>query len=153
MYDFSDCAVQLDSGPPQLIEITEGLLLHADAGVAEQLTMFRSAGMRIAIDDFGTGYSAFSYLKKFDIDFLKIDRSFTSGLAGDGSDLALTEAIIVMAGKLGLQVIAEGVETLAQKHLLASVGCHIGQGYLFSEPLPTDQFELLLQSMLEPAGG
>ncbi len=86
----------------------------------------------MAIDDFGTGYSSLSYLNKFDIDYLKIDRSFVSNLEADVSNRALSEAIIVMAHKLGLNVIAEGVETEEQRNLLAKFGCDYAQGYLFS---------------------
>jgi EAL domain-containing protein (putative c-di-GMP-specific phosphodiesterase class I) len=98
----------------------------------------------VALDDFGTGYSSLSYLKIFDIDYLKIDRSFTRNLSVDSSDMALSEAIIVMAHKLGLRVIAEGVETEQQRALLIAAGCDYGQGYLFARPMPADQFDALL---------
>ena len=98
-----------------VIEITEGLLLNAETGVTDELLEFHDAGIQVAIDDFGTGYSSLSYLKKFDIDYLKIDQSFVRDLVTDPNDLALSEAIIVMAHKLGLKVIAEGVETEAQR--------------------------------------
>jgi diguanylate cyclase (GGDEF)-like protein/PAS domain S-box-containing protein len=123
------------------IEITEGLLLNAASRVTDKLLRFRDAGIQVAIDDFGTGYSALSYLKKFDIDYLKIDQSFVRNLVTDTSDLALCEAIIVMAHKLGLKVIAEGVETAEQRDLLAAAGCDYGQGYLFSRPVPPEEFE------------
>jgi EAL domain-containing protein (putative c-di-GMP-specific phosphodiesterase class I) len=100
--------------------------------------------MQIAIDDFGTGYSSLSYLKKFHIDYLKIDQSFVQNLTPDSADFALCEAIIVMAHKLGLQVIAEGVETAMQRDLLKQVGCDFAQGYLFSRPLTAHAFEELL---------
>ena len=100
----------------------------------------------MAIDDFGTGYSSLSYLKKFDIDYLKIDRSFVSNLETDPDDKALSQAIIVMAHTLGLKVIAEGVETEGQlKQLLAS-GCDYAQGNLFSKPVPPEEFEALLKT-------
>jgi EAL domain-containing protein (putative c-di-GMP-specific phosphodiesterase class I) len=105
------------------------------------LLKFRDAGIQVAIDDFGTGYSSLSYLKKFDIDFLKIDQSFTCNLAPDSPDLAVCEAIIVMAHKLGLKVIAEGVETHEQLELLRSIQCDYGQGYLFARPMPVAEFE------------
>lgn len=139
-------------GEHVVIEITEGLLLRADEGVARQLDMFREAGIGVAIDDFGTGYSAFSYLKKFEIDFLKIDRSFIGGLNSNSGDLALSEAIIVMAHKLGLQVIAEGVETEEQRALLTGAGCSIGQGYLFSRAVAPEAFEALLKASLAASG-
>ncbi|WP_297505927.1 EAL domain-containing protein [Ferrovum sp.] len=134
------------SGQNVVIEITEGLLLNADSHVMDKLTRFRDAGIQVAIDDFGTGYSALSYLKKFDIDYLKIDRTFIRDLTAGSSDMALSEAIIVMAHKLGLKVIAEGVETVEQKVLLSNAGCDYAQGYLFSKPLPPDEFEALLKA-------
>ena len=105
------------------VEITEGLLLDASTMVTDKLLQLRDAGIQVALDDFGTGYSSLSYLNKFDIDYLKIDRSFVRNLAPDSSDLALSEAIIVMAHKLGLKVIAEGVETAQQRgdHMAAEI--------------------------------
>jgi diguanylate cyclase (GGDEF)-like protein/PAS domain S-box-containing protein len=123
------------------VEITEGLLLDAGALVTKRLLDFRDAGIQVALDDFGTGYSALSYLKKFDIDYLKIDQSFTRNLALGSEDMALCEAIIVMAHKLDIKVIAEGVETEGQKNLLIAAGCDYGQGYLFSKPIPANEFE------------
>jgi diguanylate cyclase (GGDEF)-like protein/PAS domain S-box-containing protein len=120
-----------------VIEITEGLLLDDRPEVAEKLEQFRNAGFTISLDDFGTGYSAMSYLKKFPIDFLKIDQSFVRDMATDHGDQAIVEAIIVMAHKLGMKVIAEGVETVAQRDMLKAAGCDFGQGYLFSRPIPT----------------
>jgi diguanylate cyclase (GGDEF)-like protein/PAS domain S-box-containing protein len=128
-----------------VIEITEGLLLNSETGVTDELLEFHDAGIQLAIDDFGTGYSSLSYLKKFDIDYLKIDQSFVRDLVIDPNDRALSEAIIVMAHKLGLKVIAEGVETEAQRALLTQAGCDYAQGYLFSRPLPDDEFEALLK--------
>jgi EAL domain-containing protein (putative c-di-GMP-specific phosphodiesterase class I) len=92
-----------------------------------------------------------SYLKKFDIDYLKIDRSFTRNLAPRSSDMALSEAIIVMAHKLGLRVVAEGVETEEQRALLAAAGCDYGQGYLFARPVPADEFDTMLRTQRAPA--
>ncbi len=133
------------SGSSIVIEITEGSLLNADTSINAKLLMFRDAGIQVAIDDFGTGYSSLSYLKKFDIDYLKIDQSFVRNLGVDSSDLALSEAIIVMAHKLGLKVIAEGVETECQRDLLKSIDCDYAQGYLYSRPIPADQFEHMLE--------
>jgi diguanylate cyclase (GGDEF)-like protein/PAS domain S-box-containing protein len=129
------------------IEITEGLLLNATSGVTDKLLRFRDAGIQVSIDDFGTGYSALSYLKKFDIDYLKIDQSFVRDLVTDPSDLALSEAIIVMAHKLGLKVIAEGVETVEQRDLLAIAGCDYVQGFLFSKAIPPEEFEASLRAV------
>lgn len=132
------------SGENIVIEVTEGLLLNVDTHVADELLRLRDAGIQVAIDDFGTGYSSLSYLKKFDIDYLKIDRLFVSNLETDANDRALSEAIIVMAHKLGLKVIAEGVETEGQLNLLTIAGCDYAQGYLFSKPVPPAEFERLL---------
>lgn len=126
------------------VEITEGLLLKAEDTVIDKLLNFRDSGIQISIDDFGTGYSSLGYLKKFHIDYLKIDQSFVRDLATDANDLALSEAVIAMAHKLGLKVIAEGVETEQQRNLLYAAGCDYAQGYLFSRALPGDEFEVLL---------
>jgi diguanylate cyclase (GGDEF)-like protein/PAS domain S-box-containing protein len=134
------------AGSSIVIEITEGVLMDSNANVAQSLIQFRDAGIQVAIDDFGTGYSSLAYLKKFDIDYLKIDQSFTRNLAADSADFALCEAIIVMAHKLGLRVVAEGVETVQQRDLLKQVGCDFGQGYLFSRPLPASAFEEFLST-------
>ncbi|MDD5613092.1 MAG: EAL domain-containing protein, partial [Gallionella sp.] len=133
-------------GDSIVIEITEGLLLETADSVTEQLLAFRDAGIQVAIDDFGTGYSALSYLNKLDIDYLKIDQSFIRNLVADSSDMALVEAIIVMAHKLGLQVIAEGVETAEQNALLQTINCDYVQGYYYSHALPADQLEAWLQA-------
>lgn len=133
-----------------VVEITESLLLDASNHVTSQLATLRSEGFMIAIDDFGTGYSSLSYLKKFEIDYLKIDKSFISQLKSDSSDLALCEAIIVMAHKLGIKVIAEGVETEEQSKLLFAAGCDYAQGYLFSKPVYPDKF-VELRSLKVPS--
>jgi diguanylate cyclase (GGDEF)-like protein/PAS domain S-box-containing protein len=134
------------SGRNVVVEITEGLLLDAEPEVVDKLLWLRDAGIQVAIDDFGTGYSSLSYLKKFDIDYLKIDKSFVNNLERNTNDTALCDAIILMAHTLGLTVIAEGVETDEQKKILAGAGCDFAQGYLFSRPVPADEFEALLNS-------
>lgn len=126
-------------GGAVVVEITEGLLLNAESPVNRNLACFHDAGIQIAIDDFGTGYSSLAYLRKFDIDFLKIDRSFVSDLEGSGFDLC--EAIVVMAHRLGLKVVAEGVETERQRDILRRMGCDFAQGYLFSPALSPEQFD------------
>lgn len=131
------------SGEKVVIEITEGLLLKSEKVVAERLLQYREAGVQVAIDYFGTGYSSLSYLKEFDIDYLKIDRSFISNLKNGSDEHSLSEAIVVMAHKLGLKVIAEGVETECQKLLLKQMNCDYCQGYLYSKPIPTAEFEAL----------
>jgi diguanylate cyclase (GGDEF)-like protein/PAS domain S-box-containing protein len=137
-------------GQSMVIEITEGLLLEAEQGVMDKLHRFHQAGIPISLDDFGTGYSSLSYLQKFDIDYLKIDQSFTRKLAPGSSNMALSEAIIMMAHRLGISVIAEGVETAAQRDLLAGAGCDYAQGYLFSRPAGAAEFEAFLQCASTP---
>jgi diguanylate cyclase (GGDEF)-like protein len=132
------------SGSSISVEITEGLLLNASADVAEQLLQYRDAGIQVTIDDFGTGYSSMAYLKKFDIDYLKIDQSFVRDMEADAGNRTIAESIIVMAHKLGMQVIAEGIETIAQKELLIAAGCDYGQGFLFSAAVPPQAFEQML---------
>jgi diguanylate cyclase (GGDEF)-like protein/PAS domain S-box-containing protein len=132
-------------GQSVVVEITESLLMDASAAINAQLLEFRDAGIQVSLDDFGTGYSSLSYLKKFHIDYLKIDQSFVRNLAAGSDDLALSEAIVVMAHKLGMKVIAEGVETEEQRGLLAAIGCDFGQGYLFSKPLEAEAFGCLLE--------
>ncbi|POZ50577.1 sensor domain-containing protein [Methylovulum psychrotolerans] len=132
-----------------VVEITEGLLLNSDPSVTKRLLEYRDAGIEVAIDDFGTGYSSLAYLNKFDIDYLKIDQSFTKNIRPGTSELAISEAIIVMAHKLGLRVIAEGVETEAQRDLLIAAGCDFAQGYLYSKPLPSEAFEKLFTDITQ----
>ena len=132
------------SGQNVVVEITEGLLLNAEPEIIDKLHWLRDAGIQVAIDDFGTGYSSLSYLKAFDIDYLKIDKSFVSNLESNENDIALCDAIILMAHTLGLKVIAEGVETVGQKKILANAGCDFAQGYLFSRPVPADVFDEIL---------
>jgi EAL domain-containing protein (putative c-di-GMP-specific phosphodiesterase class I) len=126
------------------IEITEGLLLKSDPEVLKQLLAFQQAGMSITLDDFGTGYSSLSYLRKFNLDFLKIDKSFVYNLEYDAANVALCEAIIVMAHKLGLKVVAEGVETRQQADRLKRAGCDYAQGFLFGAAMPAQEFERML---------
>ncbi|AVO49359.1 diguanylate cyclase [Melaminivora suipulveris] len=123
------------------MEITEGTLVESSQMVQDCLTGFDQQGVEVALDDFGTGFSSLAYLKRFDIDYLKIDASFVRGLEAGGNDHAIVEAIITMAHKLGIQTIAEGVETTAQRDLLKALGCDHAQGYLFSRPLPMAAFE------------
>ncbi|MHB0990818.1 MAG: sensor domain-containing protein [Burkholderiales bacterium] len=139
------------NGSSIVIEITEGLLLNASPMVAAKLSVFRDCGMQLALDDFGTGYSSMSYLQKFDIDYLKIDQSFIAGITGNEADWAIAESIIVMAHRLGLQVIAEGIETEAQKALLVTAGCNYGQGFLFSQAVCAEDFERMLMGNKMPA--
>jgi EAL domain-containing protein (putative c-di-GMP-specific phosphodiesterase class I) len=110
------------------------------------LERLRKLGVRFSIDDFGTGYSSFRYIKSFPVDSLKIDQSFISNMDHNASDVAIVQAIIGLAKNLNLAVIAEGVETEAQRAWLASEGCDEVQGYFFSRPIPADEFMELLAS-------
>ena len=111
-----------------VIEITERMLLESDKISDENINTLQTAGIELALDDFGTGYSSLSYLKRFDINYIKIDRSFVCNLHRASEDVALCQAIIVMAHQLGIQVVAEGVETQEQHSILLEAGCDFGQG-------------------------
>ena len=123
------------------IEITEGLLLDTHPDVTRHLGELRAAGMTVSLDDFGTGYSSLTYLQKLDIDCLKIDQSFVRNLSPGSTDLTLCKAIIAMAHELGMQVVAEGVETEQQHQLLMEADCDHGQGYWYGRPMSPAQFE------------
>ena len=124
-----------------IIEITENLVLDLTDHVQKQLNKIRQAGIETAIDDFGTGYSSLAYLKKFQIDYIKIDRSFVSNIEKNESDKVLCEVIVQMAHKLGFKVVAEGIETKNQLDFLLSLGCDYGQGFYLSKPLPASEFQ------------
>jgi diguanylate cyclase (GGDEF)-like protein/PAS domain S-box-containing protein len=136
--------------PPQciVVEITEGLLMDDRTEVQEKLLAFRDAGIQVSLDDFGTGYSAMSYLQRFDIDYLKIDQSFVRNMVTNPGDHAIAEAIIVMAHKLGMKVVAEGVETAEQRDILVSAGCDYGQGFLFARPMSANDFDRYLNDIV-----
>jgi EAL domain-containing protein (putative c-di-GMP-specific phosphodiesterase class I) len=118
------------------IELTESLLMEDSESNRSMLDSFSKMGVRLAIDDFGTGHSSLSYLKRFNIDTLKVDRSFVSSLPESGEDKAIATAVIALARSLDMSVVAEGVETLAQAEMLRDLGCDEMQGYLLSRPLP-----------------
>lgn len=144
--DWSDCLGGLElPGCAIAVEITEGLLLNMTPKVQQQLAGMRAAGIEFSIDDFGTGYSSLAYLQKLDVDFLKIDQSFVRDMTVSARSLAIVEAIIVLGHKLGVRVIAEGVETVAQRNLLYEAGCDYAQGYLFSPAVPPEEFEYFLR--------
>ncbi len=133
--------------PPEYLELelTEGLAMHNPQDVIAVMNNLHERGVRMSIDDFGTGYSSLSYLKKFKVYKLKIDQSFVRDISTDTEDKAIVSAIINLAKGLGLQTIAEGVETTEQQAFLREQGCDEMQGYLFSKPVPLEQFELLLK--------
>ena len=123
--------------PPSalLLELTESLLLGGDDRIRADLAELKEIGVRLAMDDFGTGYSSLSYLLELPIDVLKVDKSFVTGIASSGRRHALVEGIVRLAGTLEVEVIAEGIETEAERELLAAMGCQFGQGYLLSVPV------------------
>lgn len=123
------------------LELTEGVVIDSLADTAGKMNAFKAMGVRIAIDDFGTGYSSLSYLKRLPLDILKIDRGFVEEVTADESHAAIVGVIIAMAGHLGLEVVAEGVETEGQLQFLQRNGCRRYQGYYFSKPLPVAEFE------------
>jgi diguanylate cyclase (GGDEF)-like protein len=144
----------LDAGidPSSLeLEITESVLLQDVDNTLLALKTLKHAGIALSVDDFGTGYSSLSYLKRFPIDTLKIDRSFVKDLHVELDDAAICAAILAMAQQLGLNVVAEGVETKEQLEFLRLHGCNQIQGYLCSKPLPADQFAVLLQEIAKTA--
>jgi diguanylate cyclase (GGDEF)-like protein/PAS domain S-box-containing protein len=130
-----------------ILEVTEtGMLAHLDS-VRDTLSELRAAGLRIALDDFGTGYSSLAYLRHLPVDTIKIDRTFVANLPDHKSDVAITSAIFALANSLGVDVVAEGVETHAQLEYLRSKGCNAYQGYLFSHPLPESEIDALLRTL------
>jgi diguanylate cyclase (GGDEF)-like protein len=142
----------LDAGS-LVLEITEGVIMEAVEASSTALRQLKELGVKLAIDDFGTGYSSLSYLKRFSVDMLKVDKSFVDGLGRDDGDGAIVQAIVGLAHTLGLQVTAEGIETIDQLTRLQALGCEMGQGYYFSKPLPREELEALLASgvrVLEP---
>ncbi|MDE1895027.1 MAG: EAL domain-containing protein [Pseudomonadota bacterium] len=127
-----------------LLEITESAMLRLGDATARTMQTLATMGIEVAIDDFGTGYSSMAYLKLPAVAYLKIDRSFITGLPASANDAAITEAMLVMAKSLGLFTIAEGIETEAQHEFLLRAGCNEGQGYLYSYPLRPDEIQRLL---------
>ena len=130
-YQVSACWLEL--------ELTESLVMGDVAGSTKQLQKLRELGVQIAIDDFGTGYSSLAYLQRLPIDRLKIDRAFIKDLGGDPDTSPLAQAIIGLAHTLGMEVVAEGIETTQQLEILGSMGCEIGQGYLLGRPAPSGE--------------
>jgi diguanylate cyclase (GGDEF)-like protein/PAS domain S-box-containing protein len=137
--------------PPQsmVVELGEGALLDGADKVVERLGQYRTLGLQVALDHFGTGYASLAHLKRYDIDFVKIDPSCAATLETDGGEYALYEAMVAMAHKLGLKVVAEGVETAAQRALLRQVGCDYAQGYIFGHPMTADELEALALRLAE----
>jgi diguanylate cyclase (GGDEF)-like protein/PAS domain S-box-containing protein len=122
------------------LDVTEGFLLKASEDQARTLDALKKMGIRLDLDDFGTGYSSLSYLKSSPVDGVKLDRSFVEGLGEDTTGMALVHKIIELCHTLGLEVVAEGIETPEQATLLKEMGCDLGQGYYFGRPLPSEEF-------------
>ena len=127
------------------LELTESLMLHNVEDIIAKMTALKAEGVGFAMDDFGTGYSSLSYLKRLPLDQLKIDQGFVRDILTDLNDAAIAKMVVALADSMGLAVIAEGVETAAQRDFLAQNGCHGFQGYLFSRPLPLEEFEEFAQ--------
>ena len=135
--------------PPELLEleITESSLISNPEDARQQMKKLRNLGIHLSIDDFGTGYSSLSYLHELPVNTVKIDQSFVRNLQATTGALPLIQAIISASHALGLSVIAEGVETDTQKHILVRMGCDTLQGYLLARPLPVERVEELLASV------
>lgn len=131
------------------LEITESTLMDHVENAIFTMRKLKQMGISIAIDDFGTGYSSLSYLKRFPIDVLKVDRSFVMDIPNDVSDMEITAAVIAMAHKLNLRVVAEGIETKEQIDFLRSNRCEYGQGYLIARPMPVDELESYIQRPIQ----
>jgi diguanylate cyclase (GGDEF)-like protein/PAS domain S-box-containing protein len=146
-----EAALRLRSIDPALLllEITETALMADPAAALKSLTALKDLGVGLAVDDFGTGYSSLTYLKKFPIDELKIDRSFINGLGSDSGDSAIVGSCIDLAHAVGIRAVAEGVETLGQVQTLTAMGCDLAQGYHFARPLPAP----LLKEWLDANAG
>jgi EAL domain-containing protein (putative c-di-GMP-specific phosphodiesterase class I) len=126
------------------LELTESVLVENAEEVAEKMAALKAMGVAFALDDFGTGYSSLSYLRRLPLDQLKIDRSLVHGVLTNPNDAAIARTVIALAQNLGLAVVAEGVETEAQRAFLEGSGCHCFQGYLFGMPLPAEAFEAMV---------
>ena len=132
------------------LDITEGVLIKASEDNVQTLENLKKLGIRLELDDFGTGYSSLSYLKHFPVDGVKIDKSFVAGLGEDTTDEALVRMIIDLCHTLGLEVLAEGIETPEQAASLKDMGCDFGQGYYFARPLPSEEFAERLHKAFLP---
>ncbi|MEH6445637.1 MAG: EAL domain-containing protein [Oceanospirillaceae bacterium] len=139
-----------DISPASLeLEITETLLAERFDIVLPILNKLLALGVSLSIDDFGTGYSSLNYLTRFPVDTLKVDRCFITGIVNAAKDAALTESVISMAHRLGMKVVAEGIEDLDQIEVLQKFGCDVGQGYFYTKPIKADEMITLLQNQLE----
>jgi len=154
-------ASQLTSGLPRMVrdtlaavrlpaaaltlEMTESVLLERTDEVTTLFRRLKQVGVRLALDDFGTGYSSLSYLARFPVDVLKIDRAFIVAMGSTSDHAELARTIVQLGRTLKLVTVAEGVETEEQRDQLAAMGCDLGQGFLFSRPLPADELDVVLR--------
>jgi len=132
-----------------VIELTESAMMQREEEVVTMLHILRAKGIKLAIDDFGTGYSSYSYLKRFPIDILKIDKSFIDDVPYEKDDIAIVQAIIAMGKALGFSIMAEGTEQIEQIEFLKAQGCTYYQGYYKSKPIPAKKFEELFLQHIE----
>jgi EAL domain-containing protein (putative c-di-GMP-specific phosphodiesterase class I) len=128
------------------LELTESVLADDMAALVHKMSQLKEAGVGFSLDDFGTGYSSLAYLKRLPLDQLKIDQSFVRDVLTDPNDAAIAKTIVALGKSLGLNVVAEGVETVEQRCFLVESGCHGFQGYLLSRPLPVEQLAAFLGS-------
>ena len=133
-------ALETTSIPPRCvkIELTESVAMNDAPSTEETMSQLRALGVKLSIDDFGTGYSSLSYLRRFPVDTLKIDQSFIAAMETERGNCAIVSTVVALGRNLGLQVVAEGVETLSQFEKLKTISCDAAQGYLFSKPVPSD---------------
>lgn len=134
-----------------VLELTETMLMDDVASAVDVLGRLRARGFGLSLDDFGIGYSSLSHLKRLPMSEIKVDRAFVADVARGGHDCAIAAAVIALGSELGLQVVAEGVESEEQSHFLLARGCVMQQGYLFSPPVPASEFEQLLNAGASPA--
>ncbi len=134
-----------------MVELTESMLVQDAAKALQQMNDLRSLGVGLSIDDFGTGYSSLSYLKRFPANELKIDRSFIIDLPTDNKDRAIVQTVVTLGQSLGMDVVAEGIETVEQHRILQHIGCDVFQGFLFSKAVPAEAFESLVKRNLASA--
>ena len=148
--DVADALSESGIEPGTLIlEVTETALIQDTPGSARKLAQLRALGVKLALDDFGTGYSSLTYLRNFAMDILKIDKSFIDTVAVSARESSLVETMVKMGSTLGMQVVAEGIEDADQLARLRTLDCELGQGYLFSRPVPRDEIDRLLASDLD----
>jgi EAL domain-containing protein (putative c-di-GMP-specific phosphodiesterase class I) len=153
-FDADVRAVVEDTGiDPWLLwlEITESALMTDVRATERTLSALRDLGLHLSVDDFGTGYSSLTYLKRFPVESLKIDRSFVAGLGADAEDTTIVELLVELAHRLGISVVAEGIETAEQARLLSAMGCDYGQGYRFGRPMPAASVAQQLRRERQPA--